>query len=119
MLLETDSRPSPIAAVADAERLGEWNSALTQYQNALQQAHACVDFPRAAELLRSIGRLHFERGDYERAAEVFRQSLTLAETAGTPAQRGAALNCLGVVEQFRADIDAAQDHYRDAAELAN
>jgi HD-GYP domain-containing protein (c-di-GMP phosphodiesterase class II)/Tfp pilus assembly protein PilF len=118
MLLETDSRHNPTAAFADAERLGEWSSALTQYQNALHQANENGDFPRAADLLRSIGRLHFERGDYDRAVEVFRQSLTLAEQSGTAAQRGAALNCLGVVEQFRADIDAAQEHYRSAAALA-
>jgi HD-GYP domain-containing protein (c-di-GMP phosphodiesterase class II) len=118
MLLETDNRHNPVTGFTDAERIGEWSSALSQYESALHQAIVSGDFPRAADLLRSIGRLHFERGDYDRAVEVFRQSLSLAEGTGNAVQRGAALNCLGVVEQFRADVDAAQEHYKTAAELA-
>ncbi len=118
MLLDTDNQQSSPTAFTDAERTGEWSTALRQYENALQQANARGDFPRAAELLRSIGRLYFERGDYERAAEVFAESLAQSEITGSLVQRGAALNCLGVVEQFRANIDAAQQHYETAALLA-
>ena len=116
MLLETDNRPA--TPVKDAERAGEWSDALRQYEQALQQANARGDFPRAAELLRSIGRLYFERGDYQRASEVFERSLAHAESAGDAVQKGAALNCLAVVEQFRADVERAEQHYRQAAGLA-
>ncbi|HEY0304851.1 MAG TPA: HD domain-containing phosphohydrolase [Longimicrobiales bacterium] len=118
MLLDTDNRQGPLASFTDAERIGEWNTALTQYENALQQANARGDFPRAAELLRSIGRLYFERGDYERATQVFEESLQQAEIIGSLVQKGAALNCLAVVEQFRGDVDAAQQHYETAGLLA-
>jgi HD-GYP domain-containing protein (c-di-GMP phosphodiesterase class II) len=118
MLLDTDNRPSPDTSFADAERTGEWNIALKQYESALQQANSRGDFPRASELLRAIGRLYFERGDYERATEVFQQSLTQAELIGSLTQKGAALNCLGVVEQFRGDVVAAQQHYETAGLLA-
>jgi HD-GYP domain-containing protein (c-di-GMP phosphodiesterase class II)/uncharacterized protein HemY len=117
MLLETDNRA--VHARADAERLGEWSDALRQYEQALQQANARGDFPRAAELLRSIGRLYFERGEYDRATEVFERSLAEAELAGDAGQKGAALNCLGVVEQFRAEVERAETHYREAARLAD
>jgi HD-GYP domain-containing protein (c-di-GMP phosphodiesterase class II) len=118
MLLETDSFPQPLVPGADAERIGEWNDALRQYEAALQQASALGDFPRAADVLRSIGRLHFERGDYGRAAEVFERSLQHAERADHAGQKGAALNCMGVVEQFQANVAAAEQHYQQAALLA-
>jgi HD-GYP domain-containing protein (c-di-GMP phosphodiesterase class II) len=118
MLLDTDNRPASRTAFTDAERTGEWSTALRQYESALQEASARGDFSRAAELLRSIGRLHFERGDYERAADVFGKSLAQAEITGSVTQTGAALNCLGVLEQFRANIEAAQQNYEKAALLA-
>ncbi len=118
MLLDTDNRTGLLASFTDAERAGEWNTALKQYENALRQANARGDFPRAAELLRSIGRLYFERGDYERATQVFTESLEQAEIIGSLVQKGAALNCLAVVEQFRGNVDAAQQHYQTAGLLA-
>ena len=92
MLIEAESSHRAIPQAADAERTGEWGVALTQYESALLSANTRGDFPRAADLLRAIGRLHFERGDYRRALDVFGQSLTQAETTGNPAQTGAALN---------------------------
>jgi HD-GYP domain-containing protein (c-di-GMP phosphodiesterase class II) len=118
MLLETDKPRDLLSTLSDAERIGEWDAALRGYESALIAANARGDFPRVADLLRSIGRVHFERGDYERAAEVFGKSLAQAEACGTSSQCGAALNCLGVVEQFQGRIDAAEAHYRAASQLA-
>lgn len=118
MLLDTDNRSTVVGSFTDAERTGEWNTALRQYEGALQQANVRGDFPRAAELLRSIGRLYFERGDYERASQVFEESLAQAEVIGSLVQKGAALNCLGVVEQFRGNVEAAQRQYETAGLLA-
>ena len=114
----TEAGHGGILPVADAERIGDWNSALDQYESALLNANATGDFPRAADLLRAIGRLHFERGEYERALDLFQQSLTQAETSGSAAQKGAAFNCLAVVEQFIGNIAGAEQHYRAAAEIA-
>ena len=119
MLLEAE-RPQDLksATLSEAERIGEWDAALREYESALVAANARADFPRVADLLRSIGRLYFERGDYDRAAEIFNKSLAQAEACGTATQRGAALNCLGVVEQFQGRIDAAEAHYTAASQLA-
>ncbi len=118
MLLDLDVMQRSAGVVADAERLGEWSAALAQYENALLQANERGDFPRAADLLRSIGRLHFERGEYARALEVFERSLTHARRLGNAAQMGAALNGMAVVEQFLGNVEAAEMHYTEAARLA-
>src|SRR5215510_14446381 len=109
MLLHADNLADLVASGYDAERMGEWTHALNQYQAALLRASEVEDFPRAAELLRAIGRLHFERGDYHRAGDVFRSSLRQAEVAGETGQTAAALNCLGVVEQFLGQMTAAEE----------
>jgi HD-GYP domain-containing protein (c-di-GMP phosphodiesterase class II)/Tfp pilus assembly protein PilF len=118
MLIEAESSQRRAPDIADAERTGEWGTALAQYESALLSANTRGDFPRAADLLRAIGRLHFERGDYRRALHVFAQSLTQAEATGNAAQTGAALNCMGVVEQFLGEVDTAEGHYRAAAGMA-
>jgi HD-GYP domain-containing protein (c-di-GMP phosphodiesterase class II)/Tfp pilus assembly protein PilF len=118
MLVDTGAMPGNAAELADAERVGEWSTALAQYESALLQANERGDFPRAADLLRAIGRLHFERGDYRRARELFGQSLTQAQVIGNAAQMGAALNGLAVVEQFLGNSSEAEEHYREAGRLA-
>src|SRR5688500_10204769 len=85
----------------DAERVGEWDDALKQYEAALLQVSGDGEFPRVAEVLRAIGRLHVERGNYDKASEAFDQSLSKAMAAGDPRQVAASLNCRAVVEQFR------------------
>ena len=116
-VLETDIQ-SIIASANDAERSGEWNDALTQYASALLRASEGGDFPRVTQLLRAIGRLRYERGDHERAAEAFQASLTRAEQLGDVAQIAAAINCLAVVEQYRGNVSEAERMYRRAGELA-
>src|SRR5687768_5350288 len=115
MLLHAEHTDDQALSGKAAERAGDWNDALSQYEAALLQASEAGDFPRAVQLLRAIGRLHFERGDYNRAVELFRVSLAQAEAAGDTLQTAKALNCLGVVEQFRGRVQAAQDMYTLAA----
>ena len=118
MLIHEDEIQDLVAAAHDSERSGEWNDALDQYKAALMQASTNGDFPRVAELLRAVGRLHFERGDYDRAAESFRASLRRAEEVNAPGQIASSLNCLGVVEQFQGKVESAEDLYKRAWELA-
>jgi HD-GYP domain-containing protein (c-di-GMP phosphodiesterase class II)/Tfp pilus assembly protein PilF len=118
MLIETETSLKTLPQIADAERSGEWSTALNQYESALLSANQRGDFPRAADLLRAIGRLHFERGEYKRAHEVFAQSLQQAEVTGNPSKTGAALNCMAVVEQFMGEVGAAEQNYSAAARMA-
>ncbi|MEX2284721.1 MAG: HD domain-containing phosphohydrolase [Gemmatimonadota bacterium] len=118
MLIQEDEIQGLVASAHDAERSGEWTDALSQYKAALLQASSNGDFPRVAELLRSVGRLHFERGDYERASESFRASLRRAEEANETSQIASSLNCLGVVEQFRGRVESAEQLYKRAGDLA-
>lgn len=62
----------------------------------------------------AAGRLYFERGEYDKAIEVFRARLTKAESAGNRVQTAEVLNCLGFVEQFRGRADEALEYGRSA-----
>ena len=123
MLVQREEFESLISSGTDAERCGEWADALNQYSAALARANEAGEFPRACDLLRAIGRLHFVRGDYDRAAEVFDLSLEQASRIEDRSHTAAALNCRGVVEQFRGHMEAAQVYYerpgRMAEETAN
>lgn len=118
-MLRTANLEELTASGRDAERSGAWSDALAQYEAALSRVSEEGDFPRAAGLLRAIGRLHFERGDYERATDAFQLSLTRAEAAGDVGQTAAALNCRGVVAQFRGNMEDAETLYARAALLAD
>ncbi|HEY8509645.1 MAG TPA: HD domain-containing phosphohydrolase [Steroidobacteraceae bacterium] len=118
MLVDNGRIQETFRTMDDPERTGDWNLALKQYETALLQANERGDFPRAADLLRSIARLYFERGDYARALDLFRQSYEQAKQIGHPGHMGAALNGMAVVEQFIGDMAAADEHYLEAARLA-
>ena len=62
-------------------------------------------------------RIHFERGDYQRALEVFRHELRRAEAAGDAEQAAAALAGLGFIEHFRGRIESALEHGRSQLSL--
>ena len=118
MLLHSEEFEALVASGSEAERSGEWTNALTQYSAALLQASEAGEFPRVCELLRAIGRLHFERGDYDRAAEAFELSLERANGISDQTHIAAALNCRAVVEQFRGNVEGAQTFYLSAAQIA-
>jgi HD-GYP domain-containing protein (c-di-GMP phosphodiesterase class II) len=119
MLLQSVTSEELRAPGEDAERAGDWNDALAEYEAALRTVTAKGDFLRASVLMRAVGRLHFERGSYDRAAESFQNSLKQAERVGDVGQTAAALNCLGVVEQYAGHIEAAEGFYRQAAQLSD
>lgn len=118
MLLQPVTSEESGASGEDAERSGNWDEALAQYEAALQKVTAQGDFPRASTLMRAVGRLHFERGNYDLAAASFQNALTQAESGGDIAQTAASLNGLGVVEQFCGRVDAADAYYQQAGQLA-
>src|SRR5688500_17183540 len=115
MLLPSYSVTDQIAAARDAERAGNWDEALQQYEAALLDASPGGDGSRAAEGMRAIGRVHFERGEYELAVELFTASLTKGEACNLRDDLAAALNCLAAVEQFRGRVDMAEKMYGRAA----
>jgi putative nucleotidyltransferase with HDIG domain len=100
-----------VAAARAAEREGEWDAALAQYESAFASLVAGGTAAEAADLFRWIGSIHRVRGDGERAQEAYEASLAIAECAVLPFQMASALNCLGILVQFQGASDLAESYY--------
>lgn len=72
-----------------------------------------------ADVLRWKGSILRDRGNHGAAADLYSQSLTVADSASYKAGRAHALNCLGTIAQLRGDLIAAERCYGEAARLAH
>ena len=72
-----------------------------------------------ADVLRWKGSVLRDRGHHAAAADLYAQSLSVADAVGYGGGRAHALNCLGTVAQFRGDLTAAERWYGEAARLAH
>jgi HD-GYP domain-containing protein (c-di-GMP phosphodiesterase class II)/Flp pilus assembly protein TadD len=108
---------SDLQAAQAAEQSGRWDDALRLYQSSLDlmPAERAEERPK---VLRFLGRVHFERGEYESAAAVFERSLAGARDLNQPRAAASALNSIAVVAQFRGRLDLAEEAYRRSATLA-
>ena len=71
-----------------------------------------MDDPRALAIsLRSLGNVHFDRGDYVTPGRLFEESLDLMKQAGDEAGVADAYNNLGVLATYSDDWDVAGDLY--------
>src|SRR3712207_3248500 len=102
----------------EAQRTGAWDEALAHYETALAMLPAEGDPRNAADLLRWIGIVHFQRGGLEEAGEKFAQSRSVAEEAGLSDSSTAALVSLANVELLRGNLELAADSYLQARDLA-
>ena len=68
-----------ISAARRAELAGEWNDAEQGYTDALRRIQGGEQPERGPEILRWLGRVHFERGEYEQAGIAFESSLVAAQ----------------------------------------
>jgi len=101
-----------------AERSGAWNVALSRYAAAFQRLRVEGDARAAADILRSSGIVHWQRGDGELAEEHYQASLAIARAAGLASLEARALNSLAILAQFRGHIEIALLRYHSARELA-
>ncbi|MBW3554977.1 MAG: HD domain-containing protein [Gemmatimonadetes bacterium] len=119
---EVPSSAALLAALEDAraaEREGDPARALRQYEHALQLAsRGGADPGTIADILRWIGTVRRTREELELAAEGYHASLAVAEATEDDARRAAALNCLGVLDQFAGALPSAEQHYTRARILA-
>ena len=72
-----------------------------------------------ADVLRWKGSILRDRGNHSAAADLYAQSLAVADTAAYKAGRAHALNCLGTIAQLRGDLPSAERWYGEAARLAH
>ena len=72
-----------------------------------------------ADVLRWKGSILRDRGSHSAAADLYSQSLAVADSLGYKRGRAHALNCLGTVSQIRGDLVAAERWFGEAARLAH
>lgn len=106
-----------LEAASAAEAAGHWDTALDIYHEALEEWEPLGGAP-TCDLLRKIGLVHYHRGDFEIALNLFSSSRRLATEAGLTPQIATATNCLAIVHQARGQLDLAHDLYRTAQGLA-
>lgn len=107
-----------IEAAQAAEKSGDWDIALRQYELAFVRAIADRNVQRLTEVLRWIGTVHREKGDLDTAYDLYETSRAVAEANRFTDHQAAALNCLGIVAQLRGQQDLAESLYLDACGLA-
>ncbi len=107
-----------LARARTNEEVGRWDEALQLYQSALEQWQQVGGAP-TCELMRKIGLVHYYRGDFEVALNLFEESRRLAEQHDLPDRVAAALNCCAIVRQALGELDQATQLYRSAQEMAD
>ncbi|HYN98006.1 MAG TPA: tetratricopeptide repeat protein, partial [Pilimelia sp.] len=111
----------PRHAIALAETLfryldagGPVAEAVTGSASAVAAARAVGDPVAQARALTHLGRLHRRQGQLDRAAETYRQALTLYAGLGDHAAEAGALRNLGSVHWRQGHYRQAADHYQQA-----
>lgn len=117
MISPTYDLDSVLTKARAAEVGGNWDEALSMYETALAECRALGGAP-VAELFRKIGLVHYYRGDFDKAATLFRQSKEVAADAGLIDQLAAVQNCLGIVHQALGQLELAETFYLEAQVLA-
>jgi tetratricopeptide (TPR) repeat protein len=93
---------------------GHYTDAITIHTHARQAAHHTGDRTPEAHILVSLGGAHFRQGDFERAADNFRQALALARESGDRLGEARALNNLGIVDGHQGRYPQAAGQFQQA-----
>lgn len=104
------------ARTADIRR--DLGGALRLYRDAQELLDGVEATPLLANILRWQGSIHRDKGELDRADDLYRQSLEVAEVSGSLAAQAAATNCLATAAQNRGELEEAGRLYRSAARLA-
>jgi tetratricopeptide (TPR) repeat protein len=117
-------QPLERARALAREALGAWRGAdpdhaIDACDHALALLLPVGPSDALADVLRWKGSVFRDRGNHAAAADLYAQSLTVADSIGYRGGRAHALNCLGTIAQFRGDLDAAERWYGEAARLAH
>lgn len=112
----------PLSALIDAARnadqCGAWDDAVDGYMAALRRIEAGGDGSQAPQILRWLGRVYMERGQYDEAQRVLEASLVKAQMFGLRLDAASALNTMAAVEHMRGRLDVAEGLYTRAGAIA-
>lgn len=96
---------------------GHYDDALTLHGHALDAARASGDQAAQATVLDGIGTVHYRRGDYSRAGELFTWAIDLSRAEGDRSGLGHLLINLGIVHHYQGRLDDAVHSYRQGLAL--
>ena len=98
-------------SLADAQRHelgGRLSDAARDYADIGAAAEAAGDATVLADVTRRLGKIRYRQQGAAAAAELFRRSYAVADTAGEDVLAAEALNALGVLDLERGEYDAAR-----------
>lgn len=117
MLSELKEPPELLAEAAEAEKRSNWTQAITVYETLLRQS-AVEQSSLRAQVLRRIGIVHYYRGDFELADELYEASIECARACGAWPQLASGLNSLAISRQGQGDLANAETLYQEARRAA-
>jgi tetratricopeptide (TPR) repeat protein len=117
-------QPLERARALAREALGAWRSGdpdrgIDACDHALSLLLQVGPSDSLADVLRWKGSILRDRGNHSAAADLYAQSLAVADKIAYSSGRAHALNCLGTISQFRGDLTAAERWYGEAARMAH
>lgn len=117
-------QPLERARALAREALGAWRSGdpdrgIDACDHALSLLLQVGPSDALADVLRWKGSILRDRGNHSAAADLYSQSLAVADRIAYSSGRAHALNCLGTISQFRGDLGAAERWYGEAARMAH
>lgn len=116
-MIQSFSLDEALQSARLAEEAGRVDEALSIYQSALARCQAAGGEP-ASVLLRKIGLIHYFRGDFEIALNLFESARRIADEMHLNGHAAAALNNAGLVRQAMGHLDTAMQLYTNARALA-
>ncbi|MDY6940462.1 MAG: CHAT domain-containing protein [Cyanobacteriota bacterium] len=99
------------------ETIESRQQALQKLEEALNLYRADNNSAKAAHVLRLIGNINADLGQFQTALDVYNQALPLSQQVGAKAEEAAILNSLGQLYSELADLKTALDYYDRALPL--
>ena len=102
----------------NAAESGHREIARRRYECALYLLRSGDDVAQAPMILRRVGRLYVDDGDFDAAADCIVASITVAEALGDVTAVAHATNVLAIAHWQRGDLEKAEEWYLEARRLA-
>jgi tetratricopeptide (TPR) repeat protein len=99
-------------------RLGEWEQAERYFQACAETLASCQETAALSHLYADWSRTAYQQGDLERAYQMARRALELAEQANDHSALAQALNVLGLLARRHGDLSEAIHNLEDSLILA-
>jgi tetratricopeptide (TPR) repeat protein len=117
--LDLEDRADLLKSEADwMRRLGEVESAIPLYEEALEFVLQIQDGQGERAILGNLGNAYFNLGQYERAIEFYEKSLQIAQKIGERQGQGAAYGNLGNVYDSLGQYERAIEFYEKSLQIA-